>query len=475
MSGNLFDEFPLKNDIDIPVPAELEDRIIKTMERLPRRVPRYMILCRNIAASVVLSLGIFAAGVCISPDLAAAASRYPVLGEFVEWLRGDAGIRLAVEKGYQTLEPVHLEKDGFELTLRDIILDRDRLRLAAILGGPKVDEALQKREGQDIRTTSSGETAPESEKSTTPNYGLDIFFADFLCSASAFCSQEEGVITRDVQNCFNPGQLDSFLSLGKDYITVRAVVTDWQDEKSTKVIEFNDIRIPFDRALIGEEHRYLYDTMHQYSLGKVHIKALSVNPTRMKLELRMNDMDRGLFFTGFRNPRLEDGKGNAYTPGGLVSRGFPDNLSLFFVPSAYYAKNYPEKLYFCYDGIDYGTAEGRSFKVKPDAPGPLVHEYMGIPLSISKVRYDPAGTLCLELNFKPIPGFDIQEVTLNEQIQEEQGTSKSWSRTELPDGSTRIEMSFNQAPKLDEYTLTIEYPHYPLMEPGKIELSLENE
>jgi hypothetical protein len=275
-----------------------------------------------------------------------------------------------------------------------------------------------------------------------------------------------------VECSFKDGELDEFLEQGRDYLTVRAVVTDWKNGgRGITVAEFNDIHIPFDRSAIGKEYNYEYGKKYRYSLGNISVNSFSINPTRMRLDLNTDNMDQSLFFTGFKNPRVEDGRGKVYKPGGLISRGFPDNLSMYFVPSAYYAKRLPEKLYFCFDGIDYGSIEGRSIKIK-NVNEPKEFDYMGIKISISNVSYDRLGNLNLDMTYNSPEGFSLQGVTLEEQGQE-QGRSMSWGSRDLPDGSKKHNMSFSDVPKLDEYTLTLEYPHYPLNEPGRIDLQLK--
>lgn len=474
MNSDIFDNISIKNDIDIPVPDELENRIMETVRKLPGRPPKYLIWTRNIAAGVLAAFGIFTASIFISPGFAMAASRVPIVGDIVEWLRGDEGIKAAVKEGYQTLEEVNLEVDGFELTLRDIILDRDRLRLAAILGGKKVEDSISERKGQSEKAVNVNDMPLESEEPAVPNYGLDIFFMDFRNGSSASSFQTDGYITRDVECSFKTGELDEFLEQGRDYLTIRAVVTDWKNGgKGITVAEFNDIRIPFDRSAIGKEYNYKYGKKHKYGLGCITINSLSINPTRMRLDLKADEMDHSLFFTGFKNPRIEDGKGKVYKPGGLISRGFADSLSMYFVPSAYYSKKIPEKLYFCFDGIDYGSYVGRSLKIK-NTTAAQMFDYMGVRIAVSNVNYHESGNLSFDLTYNSPAGLSIQGVSLEEQGMEE-GRSMSWGSMDLPDGGKKYNVSFSDVPRLDEYTLVIEYPHYPLNEPGKIELTLKSD
>lgn len=150
---------------------------------------------RSTDAVIAAFFLVFTGGVKISPDFADFASTIPVVRIAVGWLQGDQGIKNAKEKGYKNLGPVTVSEGGFTLTLDDIFFDEDRIRLSAVVSGPRID-TLGANPGQaDAAMDKDGKiNGPEVD----PLFLIPLIFTDFYRQEKYFQSiltfQVHGII-----------------------------------------------------------------------------------------------------------------------------------------------------------------------------------------------------------------------------------------------------------------------------------------
>lgn len=487
-----------KSILKIEIPEELDKRVQVTLSSLGKFKTNTLSYLGKIAAAITIILAIFTGSVLIFPGFAVVASSFPGLSGVVEWLRGDKGIDNAISQGYQKLDEVQIEKDGFILKLQDIVLDRDRIRLAAVLTGPRVTTGTGQQETfqetiiqdnppeKDLNSNSDITNSETSEyEKTPPALGFEVRFPDFATNTSSTCSNGPGFITRDVETFLKNGELDNFLSSGKNYLNVSVSVTEWSHNPDGSllgtgrtILTFDEIHLDFNREAIGKEYVFPQINSVSYSKGLIKIKRFSINPTRMKLLFELNEIMNGYTFTSFRNPRLIDENSKEYKPEGMIASGLTDNLTMYFVPSIYFMKKMPQELYFCYDGIEIGSETNKSFVIRPSIKNraftSFTHNYMDIPIEIEAANYkatdDNSGSLSITISYPSMDGkFKIQNLTVANPGEYNGG---SWGDLDLADGRVRSFAIFYKIPKRDEYTLSFEFTRSLLDEPGKIKLDI---
>ncbi|MTI67168.1 MAG: DUF4179 domain-containing protein [Firmicutes bacterium] len=347
---------------DIEVPKELDDKIKKRIDKTP--IKKDKILNKRISkvlAVAIIFMFLFTIGVKYIKGFSAYASNIPIIKIAVEWIKGDSGTEYAKQNGYKEIKGTVINKDGYRLTINNIMFDEDRLVLSVIADGEKVKKL-------------------KSEKS---NLTIDIKFNDFKEKGGFLQTNisKEKIKIR-AEKIFKDKEVITFLKKNPKYITLNAKLMIRNDKESKVIKEFNDIKIPFkeENVLLSKKHFLNKEITSPH--GVINFKKLTISPTRMKLDVKF-DMDEGYLFTDFENLYLLDSKGNAYKPEGLVSTNPNENSrSFYFVPSIYFEEF--KKLYIVFDGVWIGSKDNNiNLNIKDSYPKKIT--YMNKEITFKKV------------------------------------------------------------------------------------------
>ncbi|SCY97161.1 DUF4179 domain-containing protein [Alkaliphilus peptidifermentans] len=375
---------------DIEIPPELEDRIIQRIKTTPVRNKNTIKISVNkmLAAAVILVM-LFTASVKWIPSFGVYASNIPVLKIAVEWIRGDSGTEYARRHGYESIEGIVVEKDGYILTFDDIIFDEDRLVFSVIAGGDKIEELLEDLVDEDER----------KKNDSLPT--ISIEFLDFEEGGSSQIDFNRKEIRVKAEKTFKAGEAAAFLERNPQYIQLSGeIFVRFPFEHNILIEEFKDIKIPFDKEKVLLSKKYMLMEEIEVPYGIVKMKELTISPTRMKLDVGF-DLEDDYLFSGFESLYLMDSKGNAYQSEGLISMMHhgDENFSFFFVPSIYFEDKH-EELYVAFDGIWIGSIKDNSITVNLTDTYPKTINYMGEDIIIEGANHSNTngkGTLTVDL------------------------------------------------------------------------------
>lgn len=461
----------IKKD-DIVVPNELEQKISERISALKRpiRAARYII-----AASFIFILA-FIVSIRFSPVIASYAAEIPGFAAVVDWLRGDSGIRNAQEHGYGGISPIKIEQESFILEITDIFFDEDRLRFSVVAAGPEIAGMLTKKGNtpsavQDgNKPVRAGEEGPLEDR--RDNLQLFFDFKDFDENGYTMTSHEQSneFLAYEVEKSFDPGVAAAFIKKEPDAINLGLKIKNGDKE----VHSFENIQLAFNASEFKPSTIYNQNRDIVLQHTEIMIDSLTISPTRMKLQVSFY-MEDGYFFTSFENPRLEDGNGNIYKSGEIVSRNTnPNEMILYFVPSTYFDRQ-PEKLYFCFDGIRIGSEEGKSFTLSLDEQYPKKLLYMGKEINVTQVKWYESGKLTVELEY-PEEGkiLRIQGVNIvdNKGVKTSGTGSYTWQRDGMSDLITKSLSEF-KVEKRASYDMEFEFPGYLIPSGMDVELVLK--
>lgn len=407
------DEFIKRLDKkDIKVPIDLEERILNRIEGSSQKNHKdhkhfFYLRSIKIVAAVIVLFMVFVGSVKWSPGFAAYASNIPVVKNVVEWFAGDKGTEYAKEKGYENIEGIIFEKNGYKLIFNNIMIDEDRLIFSCIAQGDKISEVISEN---------------KNNFDEYPDVSFEILgFEHPGYHASNDISEYNNDVRMLVQKYFQEGELESFLSESPQFIQLEAKI--W--ERGNVLLEsFDDIKIPLEKDMIQFSNKHILDQRVDINHGSVLLDKLTISPTRMKLDINL-DMDEGYYFTGFKGIYLKDDKGNRYNfPDGVTGTIYSSEArDIYFVPSIYFDES-PESLYLILEGVWVGSEEYNSFTIAKDDKYPKEIEYMGEIITIGNVdyHYDEDGNKHIELTLNHSPEIRVGNLIVD-------GEHFSWSYT----------------------------------------------
>jgi len=425
------------NKTSIPVPKELENRIVQRINGLkPRR--HYS---RNIAAAIIVIFMLFAAGVKFNPVFASYAASIPGLKTAVEWLTGDKGIANARNKGYKGMQDITIVEDDYTLLLQNIIMDEDRIYLSAAATGGEITNMRNKRASTEpVEANIEDHPKPDLEA-----LHLRVKFVDFEDPGASSEYGSQGTFAAKVEKTFKSGELQNFLSKSPDSLTLEVSI--YKGKES--VHDFKPISIPIDESSFMASKVYTPNEKRSYDHTGIILKELTVSPTRMRLDIHF-EMDKDYVFTGFENPRLEDDKGNVYKPEGLISKhNNPSERSIYFVPSIYFDKQ-PKHLYFHFDGLRIASEKGRQFKLALGDIYPKELKYMGQTITIKEISWAEKSGLSI---ISTVPDEKVLKIQGIREV--DYHGSTGWSNHD-----NHVYSYLYDIDKRNEYELEFEYPGY---------------
>lgn len=367
---------------DYPIPDEFDGRVESTIRNLkaPRRMMRYMA-----AAAAALLLIVFVT-LNLVPSVAAYASGIPGLDAVVDWLVINKGEENALKHGYPCLGPVTVEKNGFIIRLEDIFIDDESIRLSAKLK---------------VRSENS-RSSPVSFLVTSNDFDLTASISESPAN-SEIAAQKVEIYFRD-ENI-----LAGFLENNPGYLSFRALIS---EDNGTQFF-IDDIRVPLEKEKILLSRRYELSETLDLKYGTIYFKHLKVSPTRMVVEA-FHAPREDYTIQSFLYIYLKDSEGNIYEPSGAtgvkkaeeqdskpMSRpNLGDNWThcYYFVPSIYFEEKMPEKLYFCFEGLEVGSLKNTSSKLSTDGIHPRTVWYLDNEVTIEDfAQYDNTLMVTVEM------------------------------------------------------------------------------
>ena len=467
--------FPSK---EVPIPDTLDEKIDDLIRALPSK-PQLPIAnwAKSSVAGIAIFISVFCFLVITFPGFAAFASEVPGLNGVVALLTGDTGIQNALEKGYTKLQPISVDKDGYTLTLDNIVLDGNRLYFDSILSGNTVKEFIEKH--PDGYVYQSSVCFPTDNKIDTTATITD-FSLNYSCSTIGlnagiinFGLNVEGdtlIKTHDIT--FNLDTIDDYIASSPDGFVIEneIVKTKYFGEeyklREETTIEMPKITIPINKELLTQYYGYTQNEVAKFQLGRVILQKLFVFPTRLALCLDVQ-MEEGYFDTGFINPRIEDENGIEYKSEGLISMGGSGKKTMYFVPSVYFDKK-NTNLYFCYDGIQYGEEKGKNFSLSLDENFPKEFTYMGQSITVSDFSYNN-NLLSLTVMYGKLDDFEIQNI----EILNVKPSSTSWGTIVNENNNNELTITYEDVTLQDIYDFEIYYPKMNLYSLGRIPVHRE--
>ncbi len=421
----------------IPVPEELESRIIQRISRLK---PKHH-YGRNIAAATIAIFILFAAGVKFNPVFASYAASIPGLKAAVVWLTGDKGIANARNNGYRVMQDMTIVEGDYTLLLQNIIMDEDRIYLSAAATGGAITDMLN----ADRNPQSTERNTAQDSKPNFDTLHLGVKFVDFENPGSFIEGGNSEAFAVKVEKIFKSGELQSFLSKSPDSLKLEVSI---HKGKET-VYSFKPILIPIDKSSFTASKVYPFDKRRAFHHTLITLNQLTISPTRMRLDLHF-DMEEGYTFTGFENPRLEDDKGNVYKAEGLIStHNDPEERSMYFVPSIYFDK-LPKHLYFRFDGLRIASEEGRQFKLAIDDIYPKELKYMGQTITVKEFFWTERSGLTIILK---VPDEEVLKIQNIRGVDYDGGTG--WGSHD-----NQVDSHLYDIEKKEVYELQFEFPSY---------------
>ena len=356
----LDDLFSKVNKKDIEIPNKL-DTIID--EKIKSLKPEKSIFRKVLVACVLIGL-MFVGGVRFSDTFSIYASQVPGLKLAVDLIRGDKGIKNAYEKGYKEIIGTTIEENGYILNINDIFIDEDRMSFNAYIKGDKIKALIDKE--LDIKDDIYMSIEIKEVKSE-----------NFLLGSEPI---HEYDFARKFELVFKEGTVEEFIKKDPESLDIKVKIMNGKE----LIHEFNDIKLNLEEDSIKLSRKINLNKEINFEYGKINIEKLTISPTRMKLNLKFDFIDK-YNFNSFENYYLKDEKGNIYKPEGLVSRSTNEHEKiLYFVPSTYFEEA-PENLQLVFEGIRIYTDEGRKFKLNINDDYPKVIKYMGEEILIEKV------------------------------------------------------------------------------------------
>ncbi|WP_216827461.1 DUF4179 domain-containing protein [Alkalihalobacterium elongatum] len=123
-------EQQLKNDVNTSLPTELEQRISKTLQQLPRKKRRSKFIYGLSAAA--LALIVTTSLPFISPTIAETMKNLPVVGSAFEFV-GNIGMKKGADDGLATSLGEQIEFDGHLVTFTETLYDGGEIHLGYII------------------------------------------------------------------------------------------------------------------------------------------------------------------------------------------------------------------------------------------------------------------------------------------------------------------------------------------------------
>ncbi len=327
----------------IPVPDELTDRIEERINNIS--VKKRYLPGTLLSAAVLFMLAVSA--FIIVPGAGTYAKTIPVLNDIIAFISGDSGTKNARNHDYFSSASLTVTQDDYTLTFNSISIDEERMVFAGFIDG----------KGMGIKRNIPGTQIRIDAKDLDPG--------NSSTSGEVHGSQLKFKFEKKLKE----GELQKFLQKRLSYVTLDIKVYRYKEAKSyyteedianiTDIVWFKDIKIPYKDSEIGKSKVFsigktvYMDGNLNTGLTSFTIDQIRISPTIMQLNFTIPDKEAGIL-KGFINPCLKDDSGNLFKEssgyGGFCRS--EDTQYLMFIPSVYY--DMPEKLYFCFDGIQLG-------------------------------------------------------------------------------------------------------------------------
>ncbi|TCT12879.1 uncharacterized protein DUF4179 [Natranaerovirga pectinivora] len=424
---------------DIPIPDEFDSMVEERLRHLNSK----KLIYRRVIAIALIVLLTFVGGVRYIPQFASYASSIPGLKDAVNWIRGDKGIQSARDRGYSEVPEIVIREDDYTLSLSNIFIDEDRIRLTAVL----VDHT--RPEGLNNDTVRVATSIYDQSYENDAYLNLYITFPDFdnsMYSTMFNGGDTHNTLVRDIEKALKKDELQRFIDTNPSYLTLKATIN------NGGVTHIIDIELPLDISKIEISKRFGLNNEILFDYGTIKLKELTISPTRMRLDVEFDMLD-GYFFTGFDKVYLVDKKAKYSTEGLVSTTATQTERTFYFVPSLYF-EELPNELKFGFDGIRIGSIEGKSFLLNLNDVFPKSLSYMGEEIIINKFLYENQNLIVdsnLPNNTLKVQGFDFESHIGNKSFSE-QGNDTLYRKD--------IITTFYNAEKKEIYELSLSFPGY---------------
>ena len=348
---------------------------------------------------------LFLGTIRFSPKVATYASNFKVLKPIVKWITGiDRGIGKAKESGYPSLEAISYSEDGYAIKLNNMFIDEERFFVTVEISGPEIERLSREYENLNISSLFKRDVDNYSED-MSPRYIYDIIDGRLLTSF-------ELELSHGFSGIFKNSSSNVSIKLALNYF-------DYGDKENKLLHTFKPINFTMDKDKVLKSKIYPIEGEFEYKAGKFKLKSLNVSPTRMKLNIHMDEVEN-YNFKSLENFYFTDSKGNIYKPEGMISSisgRAPNtdnsrNVELYFVPSIYFEEDIKE-LTFHTDGLRYNLLDESIVKLALYDSYPKKKIYMGEEITFSKPFRNEEGNLIVEFEVRNSEKFDHVNLQLS--------------------------------------------------------------
>jgi len=306
----------------IAVPAEKLDAAVERgleKARRRRRSGRRMRVGAG-AASLLLLASLLS--IRFSPAVAAYVGDIPGLDSVVQWIRGDKGIRLALEHDF--MQPIGLgeQHGGVELTIDGLVADESRVLLFYSIADRRGHPEPARIIGVDLTDGSGLPLNGYGLGYGTPDYGP---------------KPEDGIGRGSIDITFQEGSaVPDAIKLGVKLAT---------EEQAAESRPLWNYTIPIDRGKFeGLERMIAVNQAVTIEGQRIRFGTMTVLPTRIGLEVAYDPANTKHIF-GFDDLEIVDEAGNVFgTIANGVSATYKDeHTSILYFQSNYFTE--PRELY----------------------------------------------------------------------------------------------------------------------------------
>ncbi|ACB86159.1 DUF4179 domain-containing protein [Natranaerobius thermophilus] len=395
----------------VSVPENLDKKIIDTVESTYKRkrpLKLKKLMTKSLTAALFI-IFIFAGSVNIFPGFYAYASEIPIIGAAADWFKGDRGTEHAQEMGYDEIDGFTIEQDDIKFTFENIMIDEGRMTLSLLVSGDKITELLEEQYSND--TTLPGERTEDEDRS--PHIVVAVDFLDFEHGGPRisydYDTESHQYIKARAEKNFSQGELQEFLEEDPSELNLSVSVERHSDDQEEVLTEIENLDIDFEPEDIMHSETYSIDNKAEIPHGEFHIKDLTVNPTRMKIDTETN-MSDSYSIVGYDNMYLMDNEGNRYVQEGtLLSTASADKRhkkTFYFVPSLYFELEDIDELYLGFDYVQVGDDTEKHHTVRTEEI-PKSIEYMDEELQIKDITQNG------EVTFKIPDTLAVSSIRVN--------------------------------------------------------------
>ncbi|TKI58690.1 DUF4179 domain-containing protein [Brevibacillus antibioticus] len=273
----------------------------------------------------------------------------------MELIEPDEGMLWAIQNGYRFLPNIQIQKNGYTIETKDIMVDQQRIVYSIWLSGEKI-ETYANDKSYSVYNVSSELDVPGSiyilRNGREKEYKLVNGVHYLIIQGELFLNQDE------MQNILSKPNPVIPLTVG------------YMNQKEVEIPLPLTEEVRLEKKVIKTTATAKAKLGTQEVLQNLVLSQLDLSPTIMHVNIQ-GEMKEDYEFHGLKNPRLVDGKGKEYH---LAERGQnkmkTNSYSLHFIPSLYFDQ-FPQKLSLEFDGIVTSTRKSGNFVLERNGKYPF--------------------------------------------------------------------------------------------------------